>query len=216
MKDLFPRSKIDFAPRNYQFPSDLLEDLTEVDLAEELKTLHFEGFPRPKSTYNDHRVPVLTSENAMGVVIKRTELEKVVSGDKTQLLPKIDVAKNEKDNKKSLPCKPKQWLTIKSSIDKINSVEYVLSFVESESKQRKSDRKSAVTKPLDQKHWKALKLHLKGTCKSGKMKRKELSKLKDKIKLWILYPDLKGEPPQNWNQTLKQLEKRTFQKNEAG
>ena len=99
---------------------------------------------------------------------------------------KVQASKPKTDKKTALLAKK-----VEDSISKISNGDELLKFFDSESKLRKTDRKSAVTKKLDQAQWKEVKIHFK-TGLNGNVKAKQFRKMKQKLVSWILNPEHKG------------------------
>ncbi len=104
----------------------------------------------------------------------------------------------------SLPCKKSHWRRLCMVVDTWQECKDVTQFAMAENKQRKVDRKGAVTKKLNQTQWKELKARLLSEGAKKKFKKK---KLKTVVKAWIVYPELRGEIPEQWRQVVSALEK---------
>ena len=115
------------------------------------------------------------------------------------------IVEREKVTKQiELPCKKDHWLKICSTFNNINNPNELIKFSEEEHLNRKKDRKSCVSKLMHKTSWKELKMVIAMKCQ--KMKKKELHKFKDRIIIWLLYPDSRGENDKTvdlWNKTAK-------------
>jgi hypothetical protein len=83
-----------------------------------------------------------------------------------------------------------------------------LAFAKEETKSRKTSRKECLTKKLDQSQWKEFRMHLETHCSAGKSKKKGkklMETLREYVLSWILYPELKGEKPNEWNRVLQEF-----------
>ena len=99
----------------------------------------------------------------------------------------------------ALPCKKKHWKLICATVDAWKSPDHVTSFVETETRLRKLDRKSAVTRKLDQTQWQELRAQLRERCQDGgKMGKAALKKVKELVRLSVTIPEAKGKFPKDW------------------
>ena len=109
-----------------------------------------------------------------------------------------------------LPCSKKFYKRLFLETTKLSNFAMVSSFLVGETKSRKADRKSAITKKLDQASWRELRevvkkrLEAEQTSPSNQEKI-VLKNLRQIITCWILFPNLKGEKPSNWNQVVQLL-----------
>lgn len=110
--------------------------------------------------------------------------------------------------KKDVPCTKKHFQQLTSELSRLRTKADVLSFSERETLARRSDRKTAVSRKMDQDQWKALRAALRdhatseelGGCGGG-----GLQKLREAAKMWMLFPWLKGKRPDNWKETERKL-----------
>jgi hypothetical protein len=91
----------------------------------------------------------------------------------------------------------------------LKDLECVSAFLTSENKSRKVERKKALTKKLDQQQWRQLrdsiKNRLEGLVSDKTMSKKFVKKLHQELTWWILFPQLKGSKPLNWNHIASSL-----------
>ena len=101
-----------------------------------------------------------------------------------------------------LPCNGNKWKNIREKLRIIkNNSSSVEKFIIEETKSRKVDRKSSLTRPLNQEQWKACKVKLKQVLKSSD---ENLAKaVKNLLTVYLLYPD--GQAPSNWSTVKKKL-----------
>ena len=90
-----------------------------------------------------------------------------------------------------LPCKKDHWLQICSTFNSINDADQLLKFSENEHLKRKKERKSCASKLMDKTSWKEMKMFIAMKC--PKLKNKEMGNLKERIVVWMLYPDSRGD-----------------------
>ena len=100
-----------------------------------------------------------------------------------------------------LPCSKKRFKLLVAEVDGWKAVSDACKFAEAETKVRKAARKEAATKKLDQAQWKELRGHIQAMAGRGK----KLGRLKDFVLAWVLYPNLKGKKPPQWERVLREL-----------
>jgi hypothetical protein len=105
----------------------------------------------------------------------------------------------------NLPCTSKNFHRLSTELGKLNSVEKISNFLIEETKSRKCDRKKSLTKKLDQSDWRSLREEVKKLIENSKNEKKFVKNLRQKITFWILFPNLKGDKPENWNKILEIL-----------
>jgi alpha-N-acetylglucosamine transferase len=105
----------------------------------------------------------------------------------------------------NLPCTSKNYHRLSTELGKLNSVEKISNFLIEETKSRKCDRKKSLTKKLDQSDWRSLREEVKKRIENSKNEKKFVKNLRQKITFWILFPNLKGDKPENWNKILEIL-----------
>lgn len=83
----------------------------------------------------------------------------------------------------------------------------VQEFLSNETRQRKTDRPGCVTKALNQAQWKALKADLVEFMAGPKATSSKLVALvKQRLRFWLVRPDLTGQKPPDWEAVVKILE----------
>ncbi|XP_059098521.1 uncharacterized protein LOC131892707 isoform X2 [Tigriopus californicus] len=80
-------------------------------------------------------------------------------------------------------------------------------FLMDETRQRKTDRHSCVTKALNQTQWKQVKTDLMNFMAGPKTNTpKAVSLVKQRLRFWLVRPDLAGQKPPDWHKLVQQLE----------
>lgn len=127
-------------------------------------------------------------------VIERKSFKKVTTVE-TVIAEKVNKAQPS-ETKASKPKSDKKTAVLASRLEekmsKISNSKELLEFLDSESKMRKTDRKSAVTRKVDQSQWKEMRNEFKAIL-SGHVKAKQIRKMKQRLVSWILNPDSKGQ-----------------------
>lgn len=188
-ENLLPESPVLFLPENYVLPSTLICPDNDELLEKAKQALPDEYFPKFS--------PTLKSEDTFGTIIKRTNIDEITSSVEP---------KEEECGKKQ-----KQWTRIVACVDKLKNKQDVVNFIHDETQNRKINRKKSVTKSMEQNQWKELRNTLKGivqnisTSNKKKEKQKWLSSAREKIICWALFPSLKGEKPNNFNEVCSNL-----------
>lgn len=109
----------------------------------------------------------------------------------------------------NMPCSKKKWEKIhKKAMYHTKTLRTLESFVQEENKLRKTDRKNALTKALEQNQWKEMHRELRhhidkieNVEKGNKVEEnKLLKKTRNFIICWILYPNCHGSKPGNWTE----------------
>ncbi len=104
----------------------------------------------------------------------------------------------------SLPCSKRRFSAVRATVDRLTTPEDIIKFTEEETRARKVSRKEAVTKRLSQEQWKLLRSHLKSAMAAAEsknerqLKRREVGAVRDTVLYWVLFPELEGERPANW------------------
>merc|ERR1712039_259486 len=101
----------------------------------------------------------------------------------------------------ALPSSKKRFKKLIAEVESWSAAVDACKFAEAETKARKTARKEAVTKKLDQIQWKELRSHIQTMAERGK----KLSRLRDFVLAWVLYPELKGKKPPQWDRVLREL-----------
>ena len=109
----------------------------------------------------------------------------------------------------NVPCSKKKWEKIhEKAAYHTKTPKTLKSFVQEENKLRKTDRKNALTKALEQNQWKEMRGELRHYSdkiekveKGNKVEEnKLLKKTRNFIICWILFPNCHGSKPGNWSQ----------------
>ena len=132
--------------------------------------------------------------NGIGEVISREEAF-------APQVEKLDTNATETSTSSVLPCSKKRIKMLIAEVDSWNAASDACKFVEAETKVRKTARKEAATKKLDQAQWKELRGHIQTMAERGK----KLNRLKELVLAWVLYPKLKGKKPPQWDRVLQEL-----------
>jgi hypothetical protein len=114
----------------------------------------------------------------------------------------------EKSEMQALPCTKKFYQKLSAEISKLSSAKKISNFLTEETKCRKLDRKSAITKKLDQAVWRELRESVRKIIENDasiQNDKKVLKNLRQMIIAWILFPNLKGQKPPKWKNIIFML-----------
>lgn len=114
-----------------------------------------------------------------------------------------------------MPCSHSKWKKLNARISNhTKHPKHLKCFVQEENQIRKTSRNTALTKLLGQDQWKALRNDLnacidklKYTKEDKEQNSKILRKSRNLLICWILYPQLKGMKPVNWDQICDKFSK---------
>lgn len=180
----------------------ILESCEDEELKLDVSKVDIPGLPqRPKipgvGAEDTKRNVVIDSGhpfNGIGEVISREEAF-------APQVEKLDTNATETSTSSVLPCSKKRIKMLIAEVDSWNAASDACKFVEAETKVRKTARKEAATKKLDQAQWKELRGHIQTMAERGK----KLNRLKELVLAWVLYPKLKGKKPPQWDRVLQEL-----------
>ena len=159
--DFLPLNTVSWIPEDFKFPMELLSEDSNLNDKEIIKNLICSNdFPK----FEPQELSV--SEKAIGEIVERP----------------IDIPDMGKIKKKDIE-------KVKKVLSEMNSYESVKSFFKSENDKRKTNRKDATTKKLEQSDWKELKSHSKVLVE----KKVAIKEIKLCLFAWILCPRHKGQ-----------------------
>ena len=192
------------ASENRVHTKSLLETCEDEQLKLDVSKVDIPGLPqRPtiprvgSSVNNSLRnvVQSVSPSNGIGEVISREEA----------FAPQPEKTEAKKTGTSSaspaLPCSKKRFKKLIAGVESWSAAVDACKFAEAETKVRKTARKEAVTKKLDQAQWKELRTHIQTMAERGK----KLGRLRDFVLAWVLYPELKGKKPPQWDRVLREL-----------
>ena len=180
----------------------LLETCEDEHLKLDVSKVDIPGLPQrptiPRVGPEDTKRNVVTDSvppcNGIGEVISREEAF-------ASRAEKPEANATETSTASVLPCSKKRFKMLIAEVESWNAASDACKFAEAETKVRKTARKDAATKKLDRTQWKELRGHIETMTERGK----KLSRLKEFVLAWVLYPKLKGKKPPQWDRVLREL-----------
>ena len=181
----------------------LLDSCEDEGLKRDVSKVDIPGLPA-------RRLPATLPEKtamglgAAGAALPFSGIGEVISREEA-FAPPQTVDANKKTTATALPCSKKRFKTLLGKVDGWKTGKDACAFAEDETRVRKAARKEAVTKKLDQAQWKELRAHIKAAAPAASKGGKKLGRLRECVLAWVLYPELKGKKPTEWDYILKQI-----------
>ena len=186
----------------------LLETCQDEELRLDVAKVDIPGLPQRPTTIPSVDLEDTAGNVAIGSGPAGTGIGEVISREEFFALQEENAVSLEEklqedttSTASALPCSKKRFKMLIAEVESWKAASDVCNFAEAETKVRKTARKEAATKKLDQVQWKELRGQIQTMAERGK----NLKRLKEFVLAWVLYPKLKGKKPPEWYRVLQKL-----------